>query len=181
MRKIFFIFLIVLAGLISVPLVSAHCPLCTGAIGAGAVAAKYLGIDVSIIGLFVGAFGISTGLWFNKWLNGKLKKKYFKFQDHAIVFGSFLLTVIPLKGAVSDNIYLPLFWFGELGSLFNRIYWINKLIIGSVIGMAVTLLAFHIHNTVKRAHGKVLFPFQGIAFTLIMLIISGATMYFVFG
>ena len=44
--------------------VSAHCPLCTGAVVAGAVGAKYLGLDVTILGIFVGAFAISLGFFF---------------------------------------------------------------------------------------------------------------------
>src|SRR3989344_6151701 len=74
------------------PIAYAHCPLCTAAVGAAAVSAKYYGMDISIIGLMIGAFGISTGLWFGL----KLKKQFFKFQLPVIVLLSFLLTVLPL-------------------------------------------------------------------------------------
>ena len=70
MKKIF----IILMFLLIIPqLVYAHCPLCTGAVGAAAVTANYYGLDNSIIGIFIGAFAISTGLWFGL----KVKKKYF--------------------------------------------------------------------------------------------------------
>ena len=78
------------------PLVSAHCPLCTGAAIAGVGVARFLGVDDSIAGLFIGAVIVSSALWFNKWL--KKKKINFPLQEIAIVILSFLLFVIPFYG-----------------------------------------------------------------------------------
>ncbi len=55
--------------------VAAHCPLCTGAIGAAAVSAKMMGVDSSIIGVFIGAFGISTGIWAARWIAKKTQRQ----------------------------------------------------------------------------------------------------------
>ena len=163
-KFILFIFLFFILG---ISCVSAHCPLCAGAVGAAAVGASYLGIDNSIVGLFVGAFSISTGLWFAK----KMKRKYFKFQSFSIVLSSFLFTVIPSAKIVNDLDYI---------SLFNNIYFLDKILIGSIIGGLITLLALYLHEKIKQVNGKVLVPYQGVFLTLILLIISSIPMYFVF-
>ena len=159
------------------PSVSAHCPLCTVAVGAAAVSAKYYGLDVSIIGLLIGAFGISTGLWAGL----KIRKEFFKFQLPIIVLASFLLTVVPLLYISNDTVYFPLLLFGKAGSILNKVYWVNKVLLGSIIGGLVTLFAYYSHVYMKKINGKVLFQFQGIALTLAFLFASGLSMYFIFG
>ena len=145
--------------------VSAHCPLCTGAVIAGAVGAKYLGLDMVILGIFVGAFAISLGLWIVRKL-----KNYFKYQNTLIIISSFFLTVIPSLAFVKDITYI---------NLFSRIFFVNKLLIGSIIGGIITLFAYHIHNYIKLKFGKVLFPYQGIALTVLFLVLTSIITYFV--
>lgn len=93
----------------------ARCPLCTDAVGAAAVSAKYYGMDTSIIGLLIGAFGASTGLW----LGLKIKKQFFKFQLLIIMILSFLLTVVPLLALNTDYLYMPMLIGGSFGSIAN--------------------------------------------------------------
>lgn len=145
--------------------VSAHCPLCTGAVVAGAIGAKYLGLDVLILGIFVGAFAISTGLWIARKL-----KNYFKYQNTLIIISMFLFTVIPALGFVKDMTYI---------SLLSKVYFVNKLLIGSIIGSIITLFAYHLHNYIKIKFGKVLFPYQGVVLTLVLLFITSISTYFV--
>ena len=173
MRKLL-VFLVLF--LFLMPFAYAHCPLCTAAVGAAAVSAKYYGMDLSIIGLFIGAFGVSTGLWI-----GLKIKNYFKFQLPVIVLLSFLLTALPLLYISNEHIYLPILWLGSAGSIFNKVYWINKILFGSIIGAAASILAYLLHIHVKKTRGKVLFPFQGIVFTISSLAITGLVMYFSLG
>ncbi len=165
--------LIMLVLLFSVPVAYAHCPLCTAAVGAAAVSAKYYGMDLSIIGIFIGAFGVSTGLWI-----GLKIKNYFKFQLPVIVLLSFLLTALPLLYISDEHIYLPILWLGSAGSLFNKVYWINKILFGGIIGALASVLAYLLHVHVKKSRGKVLFPFQGVVFTILSLAITSMVMYF---
>ena len=163
-----------IAGLLALPAVHAHCPLCTAAVGAAAVTANYLGLDPSIIGIFIGAFGISTGLWI-----GLKIKRYIPLQTQLIVLGSFFLTVIPLLGLIPETAYMPVLVTGSPGSILNRVYWVNKLLIGSIIGGLASLLAFWLHTKIKSVRGKVLFPFQGITITITALLIASLAMYFI--
>lgn len=167
MKGLLKIFLPLLALLGSAPKVYAHCPLCAGAVVAGAAGAKYLGLDLTIVGLFAGAAGISIGLWMNR----LVKKKYFKGQQAAMVLGSFVLTIVPTMPFVPDEIYMP---------LLGNVYFVNRLLLGSIIGGAVTLLAFSLSNKIKAARGKVLFPFQAIVITLLGLAIAAIPLYFAF-
>lgn len=159
------------------PSVHAHCPLCTGAIGAAAVSAKYYGVDLSVIGMLIGAFGVSTGLWAAK----SIKKQVIKHQMSIVAFLSFLFTIIPLRFISGENVYIPLLLIGEPGSMLNKVYWVNKIIFGGVIGGFAALLAFWLHIYIKRAYGRALFPFQGTAITLALLIISASGLYLAFG
>ena len=156
--------------------VNAHCPLCTGAVVASAAVANYYGLDISIIGLFVGAFSISLGLWVGR----VIKKRFIPFQTSLLVILSFLSTVIPSVLVVkSDSLYLPVLLFGAEGSVFNRVYLLDKLLLGSIIGGIVSVFAYWLHKHIKAVKGRVLFPFQGIVITLAFLMITGAILYFI--
>ena len=168
------IILILVSILLLAPAVYAHCPLCTGAVGAAAIGAKYYGLDESIIGIFIGAFSISTGLWIGR----KIKKEYIRFQLPLIVILSFLLTVIPLLAVSKEPVYLPVLIAGASGSLLNKVYWVNKILLGSIIGTFITLFGYWLHLFIKRINGKVLFPFQGITLTIFLLAISSMGVYF---
>ena len=157
-----------LFSLLNVNIAAAHCPLCTGAVGAAAVGAKYFGVDSSIIGVFIGAFAISTGLWFARWLKSRFQKTI-PFQTPIVVILSFILTVVPLMKVEPEPIYFPVLLFGASGSLLNKAYWLNKILFGSALGAIASLAAYWLHLKVKAVKGKVLFPFQGIAFTLLSL------------
>ena len=67
----------------------------------------------------------------------------------------------------------------SLGS-FKRIFFFDKLIFGSFLGGMVTVPTFWLHEFIKKIRGKVLFPFQGIAFTLTMLAVNALILFFVF-
>lgn len=174
MKKRFIVLCGVLLFLLSAGSVFAHCPLCTAGIGAAAVSAGYFGLDASIIGVFVGAFGVSTGLWVGR----KIKKSYIRFQLPLIVGASFFLTVIPLMGIIGDKLYVPVLWFGGYGSLLNRVYFVDKILFGSILGGITTLSAFWLHVAIKKVNGRVLVPFQGVIVTLLALAASGALLFF---
>ncbi len=168
-KNIFFIsflFLFLILAIMPFPVI-AHCPLCSGAVGAVAVSAKYYGFDPSIIGLFVGAFAVSTGLW----LGDKLKN-YFKFQKQLIVLSSFLITAIPVSFKLNDSFYLSL-------DFISRVFWLNKILLGSFIGALIFLFITWLNNKIKLELNKSIIPFQGIIFNVAALIIAAALFYFI--
>jgi len=88
---------------------------------------------------------------------------------------------VPLLYIDKSPVYLPLLLLGQPGSLLNKVYWVNKILFGGIIGGLITLAAFYIHIYIKKINGKVLFPFQGVVITLVFLLISSLGLYFAYG
>src|SRR3990167_1947977 len=89
-KKLILLFLFFIV--FSIKFVSAHCPLCTITAGAAAAGGVWLGVSKVVIGLLIGAFAMSMGMWFSR----IPKKKYIPFQKTAIVLAVFFTTVLPL-------------------------------------------------------------------------------------
>jgi hypothetical protein len=155
--------------------VHAHCPICTGAVGIVAASAQIYGVDATIVGLLVGVFALSMGMW----MAGRMKTHYFKGQYWVVTGAVFLLTIIPLMFMSTDNIYLAALWFGEPGTLLNRVYWVDKLFAGSLLGGITGLAASGLHHSVKKLKGRVLFPYQGVAFTVGLSVVVSLLLYMV--
>lgn len=160
------------------PLISAHCPLCTaGAVG-GIGIARYLGVDDSIVGIFIGAFIVSTALWFNKWL---LKKgKNFPLQETILMIASFLLLVIPLYTAGIITDFEMVKSMPEHHSVLGMgIYGIDKLFLGIIVGSIFVWMAFTFSDAIKRKRGSILWPYQGISFMFITLVVLSLMFWFI--
>ncbi len=155
--------------LLSIPTIVAHCPLCTAATGAGIGLARWIGVDDSIVGLFLGAFIISTGLWLDNWL--KKKKISIPLQGFLLVFASFLLTIIPLYLTGIIKNFEIVRSLPELSILGLSIFGIDKMLFGTIIGILAVGYSFSFSNYIKKKNGRVLFPYQGISFMMITLFI----------
>ncbi len=164
MRKLAF-----LLALASLPVVRAHCPLCTMGIAAAAGGATYLGVNKLIIGLFVGAFAVSTGLWVAR----SIKKEYVRFQKPLIVLLSFGLTVVPLLSLLYVMYPLHVGLFGSYGSLFNRTYLLNASLLSNIFGGFIVGIAPLLSDKITSVRGQRI-PFQGVSLTLLLLIVAGA-------
>ncbi len=146
----------------------AHCPLCTIGAGAAVVVASRLGVNSISIGIFVGAFAVALGLWMTR----VVKKKYIPYQKEVFALASFLLTILPLKSLWTDYTSLYVSLAGDYGSLLNRTYLINKFLLGSVIGGVLLFVSpFLSRGIIRLRQGKSV-PFQGMALTLLLLIVS---------
>jgi len=138
------------------PTVMAHCPLCTAAVGTGLVITRSMGIDDSLVGVWIGAFIISTGLWLNKFLAKRFRT--IPFQKSIILVAFFLLTVVP-------------FYFTGLITFQSTMFGVDRLLFGTLLGCALTLVGFGASKAIRN-NNKPLIPFQTIALTIGVLIIS---------
>jgi len=171
-KKLFFVPILVFLLLINLAFVSAHCPLCTAGAAAAAGAATWLGVKVMIIGLFIGAFATSLGFWMSNLLRKKFNKS-FPLQTFLIVLISFLLTVIPIMPIVkSDYIPINIWVTGEVGSFLNKTYWVSNFLLGSFIGLALVSIAPLLSKGISKLRRGKIFPFQGVAITLLLLVIA---------
>lgn len=145
----------------------AHCPLCTAAAGAAVAITRWYGVDDLVVGSFIGAFVISTGLWFNNILKRRNKgKDYLPFQSVILVLLSLISTIISFSlGGITTNSY---FIFG-----------IDKLIMGTLLGSGMTWLAFWFSKFLRKNMGRTLIPFQSIILTFAFLSLMNLSFYFV--
>ena len=148
----------------------AVCPICTIAVGAGLGLSRYLGIDDSITGIWIGGLMVSLTIWTSDWLQKKNWKalrtapKYVYYLVSSVLY--LLLT------------YPPLFWVGIIGHPFNTILGIDKLVFGSALGAAAFLFGFWADKKVRKLKGRQLFIYQKVAFPVISLVITSLVLYF---
>lgn len=157
------LFLLIFSGI-----ASAHCPLCTAGAGAAAAGAAYLGVAKPVLGLFIGALGVSMGWWFAK----KIPKEYIPYQKEAVIVASFVLTVVPILPIIGQQKAFFIGLYGGYGSLLHNTYMYDVSLLTSVIGGAVVTLSPRISGKITDIRGKHI-DYQGILVTFAALIVLG--------
>ncbi|SRR3989344_138890 len=150
--------------------VQAHCPLCTAGAALAAGGALWLGVNVIVIGLFIGAFALSLGFWTSK----LVKKKFIPYQATAMILLVFLLTVVPIMPIMTNVLPINVWITGDYGSWLNRTYLINSFFVGSLIGGALVSLSPSLSRNISKIRGGRNIPFQGVLITLLLLVVAGA-------
>jgi len=140
--------------------VRAHCPLCTAGAAVAAGGAAAFGVSTVVIGVFLGAFAVSTGWWV-----GRMLPKKVPLQLPLLVVLAFVTTIVPLLPLLSEHhaLYLP---FGAYGTTLA----VNVFLWGSVIGGGILRIGPWISSQVTRVRGKQV-PYQGIILTFALLIV----------
>lgn len=159
--KIISSFLLVPIAYLLVPSVAyAVCPVCTVAVAAGLGLSRYLGIDDTISGVWIGGLILSSSLWFYSWVSNKYPKLHSTFY--------ILLTTALMYSLV----LLPLAWTDVIGHPFNKLWGIDKFILGIAAGSGAFLLGIYADKKVREFKGKQLFNFQKVVFPVALLLIS---------
>jgi hypothetical protein len=140
------------------------CNLCTLAVGVGVGFSRWLGIDDSVTGLWVGALIVAMISGTIKWLD----KKSFNLKGRNILVIALIYVLV----------IAPLYWTGIMGSPYNSFWGIDKLLIGIIIGS----LAFYAVNVwyfklKEKNGGKAHFPFQRVAMPVSSLAIASLVFY----
>jgi len=144
----------------------AVCPLCTIAVGAGVGLTRSLGVDDIISGIWFGGLVVSTLMWTLNFL--KSKHKSFKYQEFIVALILYGLVVIPLMAT------------GIIGATDNKLWGIDKLLLGIVVGSIIFSAAVFTNDQLKQGHlGKVYFPFQKVVIPLVFLLLSSLLFYFI--
>ncbi len=144
----------------------AVCPVCTVAVGAGLGLSRWLGIDDTVSGLWVGGLIVSFTMWTMNWL----AKKTWRFRGDALIVtvGYYLLTLVPL------------YWGGIIGHPFNTLWGIDKLLVGVVVGSVAFWLGGSLYYALKqRNYGHAYFPFQKVVMPTLPLVILSIIFYFI--
>ncbi|NTU66975.1 MAG: hypothetical protein HGB08_03565 [Candidatus Moranbacteria bacterium] len=160
----YFLVLVAVTGIFSASSALAICPVCTVAVGAGIGLSRYFGIDDSVTGLWIGGLTVSMILWTFEWM----KKRMYSFpgEKPVIVLGYYALIVLPLYAK------------GIFGHPLNRLWGMDKLMLGIVVGSAAFFFGgmMHFHHK-KKNDDKVYFPFQKVVFSVSPLIILSIIFY----
>jgi len=144
----------------------AHCPLCTAGVAAAAGVAALLGVKTIVVGLFVGALAVSAGFWV---ANAKGLGNLPKF---VLVAASYALTVLPLLAALPGVVPVYVSIVGDYGSPLNRVYLLNSLLSGSLIGAAIVALSPRLSGKLTELRGGRRVAFQGVIVTVSLLLIA---------
>ena len=140
------------------------CPVCVVAIGAGLGLSRWLGIDDLVSSVWIGAFLVAI----ISWTLSYMKKKGWGFPDDGI-----LVTLLYLVLT-----FIPLYYAGIVGHPLNRIFGIDKIIFGSIIGVAVLFLGHWLHLYLKKKNNnKVFFPYQRVAVPFASLALTSFIIY----
>jgi hypothetical protein len=143
----------------------AVCPVCTIAVGAGLGLSRWLGIDDTVSGLWVGGLILSSSLWLIDWINKKKPN---------ILNTKYNIPIILLMYAI---VFIPL-WLGKtIGHPYNRILGIDKLVFGTIVGSLVFLGAVWLDKKVRTVKGHQLFSYQRVVFPVVSLVIASVLMY----
>ncbi len=144
----------------------AVCPVCTVAVTTGVGLSRWLGVDDTITGLWIGGVIVSLIIWTASWM-----------EAHNIRFkGRGLITAISYYLLVC----LPLYFAGIIGDPHNTLWGADKLALGIVVGsLGFYAGAWSYEWLKKRNKGRAYFPFQKVIMPLIPLILLSPVFYFV--
>ena len=169
MKKLFLYFMAIL-GLIIVftEKALAVCPICTVAVGAGVGLSRWLGIDDSITGLWIGGLTVSMITWTISWLD----KKNIKFKGR---------TIVTILGYYS-LIVVPLYFMGIMGNPLSTLCAcgiLDKLLLGIIAGsIAFWFGASWYYYLKEKNQGRAYFPFQKVVMPISPLILLSIIFYF---
>jgi hypothetical protein len=139
------------------------CPVCTVAVAGGLGLSRFLGIDDVISGFWVGALILSTSFWFLRWLKTKFKKVSL---DIPIILLMYLLVLYPL--AKLNIINHPL----------NKIFGVDKLIFGTILGSIFFLLGIWTDKKIRKLKGRQLVLYQKVVIPVLFLLVPSIISYF---
>lgn len=141
------------------------CPVCTIGVAAGLGISRYLNIDDLIFGLWLGALLLSLSFWTVIALEKKIKNKNLIFTFSFIFW--YALTLIPL------------YFLGLVGNRLNRIWGIDKLILGIIIGTITMIIGIKLEKLLRfRNNNKALFPFQKVIIPILILVVVSLVINF---
>ena len=139
----------------------AVCPVCIVAVGAGLGLSRYLGIDDTITGLWIGGLTVAMIMWTINWARPKIKKiKTAPYWNALIVVAHYAMIAWPL--ATQNFIGHPL----------NKIWGIDKIILGITLGSLLFFGISKLYLYLKKNNNnhayfpcqKVVMPFGALAF-----------------
>lgn len=153
MKKLLAFLFVPSAYLLMPSVVSAHCPLCVAGAAVGLTLSRWIGVDDSITGLWLAALLGAISFWSYTLLVRKIKKTNWGFLKPVIYIAIFAST-------------LWSFYKFNLVIRMEKMYGLDKLTFGIVVGGIAFYFIDVVNDLIIKIHGKSLFPYQRIVFSL---------------
>ncbi|MDD5569255.1 MAG: hypothetical protein PHG23_02475 [Candidatus Pacebacteria bacterium] len=146
---------------------NAVCPVCTVGVAAGLGLARWLRIDDTITGLWIGGFTVLLVMWTIAWFD----KKNIKFwgRDILTTIVYFFFVLWPLR-------FLEV---GGIGNQSHTIWGMDKLVFSILLGAAAFFGFEKWYRSMRAKRGKSLFRYQKVIWPIIPLIVLSVFFYFV--
>jgi hypothetical protein len=151
----------------------AVCPICTIAVASGVGFSRWIGIDDTVAGLWIGALTLSMAFWNINWFDKK--KIHFKFRNSITVTAYYLIVVFPLWSmGIIGNQLGALKTFG-VESAFS----VDKLSLGIMVGTFAfwTSVEWYAHIKANN-NGHAHFPFEKVVIPSALLVILSFAFFF---
>ena len=142
----------------------AVCPVCAVVVGVGVGFSRWLGVDDTITGIWVGGFIVSLICWTISWFN----KINFHFYGRKIltIAAYYVLTI------------WPLYHWNIMGVPENKIHGIDRLLFGIIVGTITFFFSYVWYNHMKKHNnGHSYFRGQKVVMPAVILIVSSLVMY----
>lgn len=144
----------------------AVCPVCTVAVGAGLGISRWIGIDDSVAGVWIGGLILSSGLWLSDWIGKKGWRLPYKEIISVVLF---LLFVIP-----------PLYWGKIIGLPGNTLFGIDKIILGIIFGSILFTGGVWLDKWLRTTNeGKVYIYYQKVIAPVFLLTLGSFFLYLI--
>jgi hypothetical protein len=163
MKKVvkFFVFLLVpTVSLLTPQTAFAVCPVCTVAVVAGLGLSRWLGFDDVISGIWIGGVLLSSSLWLASWLQKKYRRAH-SIKYLSILVSSFIYLLV----------FIPLAWTDIIGHPFNRLWGVDKLVLGTIFGSAAFWAGTWLDKKIRKIRGKQLLKYQKVVFPVVLLLL----------
>lgn len=144
----------------------AVCPVCTVAVAAGLGISRWIGIDDSVTGVWIGGLILSSGLWLADWIGKKSWKVPLpKFLSVLLM----ALFVIP-----------PLYWSKMIGLPGNILLGIDKVLLGTITGSIIFLTGVGIDKWLRTKNDdQVYIYYQKVIVPVFLLSIISFVFYII--
>lgn len=166
MKKTYLGLMVGASALLALP-AQAVCPVCIVAVGAGLGLSRYLGIDDTITGLWIGGLTVAMIVWTINWAKPKIKKEAHKIWWNSLIFIAYYAMVA-----------WPLTTQGFIGHPLNQIWGIDKIIFGIILGSLAFFGTSELYLYLKKKNnGHAHFPFQKVVMPFASLAVLSLFFY----
>lgn len=142
------------------------CPVCAVAIAGGLGISRTLGVDDSIIGIWLGAILLALSQWTAYFFEKKNIKNIF---IRILCYVGWYSMIIPLYLGNSPKIIFNL----------NKIVGIDSFLLSIIVGSLTLFLSIKTYRIMKEKNGKPHFPYEKVVFPVVSLFVMSFIFYLI--